>query len=300
MVGGPLGEGPGRLAGDENGHDEALLSGGSAGRWYVPGVLEAAVGRSVNGLEYLRTGDGPPLVMSSGLASSNAIPTGTARRVALSAAAPYAAHFTVYLLNRRVGMPADSTMGSIAAEFADAIAEIGEPVLLHGTSTGGSVALQVAADRPELVRRLVIASSACRLSDHGQRVQARVARLLAEGQVREANAQLLRMVAAGPLQRPSGGLGWLLGPMLTPEVPPRDMITTITSEDVFDAEPYLDRIQAPTLVLGGGADPYYTADLFQRTADGVQDGRAVIYPGKGHLHPVGAKASATALGFLLG
>lgn len=263
-------------------------------------MLEATVGRCANGLEYLRTGDGPPLVMSGGLSPSNALPTGTARRVALSAAAAYATHFTVYLLNRRVGMPADTTMVDMAADVADAIAEIGEPVLLHGTSTGGSVALQVAADRPELVQRLVIASSACRLSDHGRRVQARVARLLAEGQVREAHALLLRGVAPGPLQRPASGLGWLLGPILTPDAPPRDMITTITAEDVFDAEPYLDRIQTPTLILGGGSDPFYATDLFQRTADGVRDGRAVIYPGKGHLHPVGAKASATALGFLLG
>lgn len=262
-------------------------------------MREATVGRCANGLEYLRTGDGPPLVLSGGLGPSNTIATGGARRFMLSAAAAYASHFTVYLLNRRVGMPADSTMADIAADYADAIAEIGEPVLLHGTSTGGSVALHVAADRPELVKRLVIASSACRLNDHGRRVQARVARLLVEGEVREANALLLQQMPPASLRRPVGGLGWLLGPILTPERPPRDMITTITAEDVFDAEPFLDRIQAPTLILGGGQDPFYSDDLFRRTADGVRDGRAVVYPGKGHLYPVSAKPTATAVGFLL-
>jgi pimeloyl-ACP methyl ester carboxylesterase len=70
---------------------------------------------------------------------------------------------------------------------------------------------------------------------------------------------------------------------------------------VFDAEPDLHRIQAPTLVLGGTADDTYSEDLFRRTADGIPNGRAVLFPGKGHLYATSAKpAVRTALGFLLG
>lgn len=81
---------------------------------------------------------------------------------------------------------------------------------------------------------------------------------------------------------------------------PSDMLVTIAAEDVFDAEPHLGRVQAPTLVLGGGADPFYTEDLFRRTAAGVPDGRAVVFPGKGHLFAAGSRtAVAVSLGFLL-
>ena len=53
-------------------------------------------------------------------------------------------------------------------------------------------------------------------------------------------------------------------------------------------------------VLGGGADPFYTEDLFRGTAAGVPDGRAVVFPGKGHLFAAGSRTSgAVSLGFLL-
>jgi pimeloyl-ACP methyl ester carboxylesterase len=48
-------------------------------------------------------------------------------------------------------------------------------------STGGSPALQLAADGPELVSRLVVAGAAYRLSEHGREFQLRVAALSAAG-----------------------------------------------------------------------------------------------------------------------
>ena len=34
----------------------------------------------------------------------------------------------------------------------------------------------------------------------------------------------------------------------------------------FDAEPGLRQVRAPSLALGGSADPYYSEDLFRRIA----------------------------------
>jgi hypothetical protein len=48
----------------------------------------------------------------------------------------------------------------------------------------------------------------------------------------------------------------------------------------FDAEPDLHRVQAPTTVLCGAADPFYSDDPFQRTAAGIPHGRSVMMPGK--------------------
>ncbi len=82
---------------------------------------------------------------------------------------------------------------------------------------------------------------------------------------------------------------------------PSDMLITIAAEDSFDAEPGLARVQAPTLVLGGSADTFYSTDLFRRTADGIPHGRVVLFPGKSHLHVAGSKmADGIALGFLIG
>lgn len=81
---------------------------------------------------------------------------------------------------------------------------------------------------------------------------------------------------------------------------PSDMVTVVAAEDSFDGGPDLSRVQAPTLVLGGTADPFYSEDLFRRTADGIPPGRVVLFPGKGHLYLAGSKMlAATALGCLL-
>ena len=62
--------------------------------------------------------------------------------------APFAEHFTAYLANRRPGLAATVAIADMAADYAAAIEEdLGEPAYVHGTSTGGSLALQ-AGGRP--------------------------------------------------------------------------------------------------------------------------------------------------------
>ena len=69
-------------------------------------------------------------------------------------------------------------MAEMAADYAGAIEhDIGEPAFVHGTSTGGSLALQLAIDSPDLVKRVVVSAAACRLSEDGRRVQPELIRL---------------------------------------------------------------------------------------------------------------------------
>lgn len=239
--------------------------------------------------------------MASSLSPEHANPTGLWRRMAVSWASSFAEHFTVYLVNRKVGLAPGATMADIAADYAAGIEnDIGQPVMLYGSSTGGSVALQVAIDHQELVQRLVLASAACRLSPHGRQVQDEVARLTREGDARRASALMMEAAAARPFGYVARGLGWLAGGIFAVD-DPSDMLITIGAEDAFDAESDLPRVQAPTLVLGGTADQFYSEDLFRRTATGIPDGRAVIFPGKGHTYAAGSKtANGIALGFLIG
>jgi pimeloyl-ACP methyl ester carboxylesterase len=267
----------------------------------VAAVATVTEGMFSPGLPYLRLGEGLPLVMASGLSPEHANPTGLWRRMYVSQAAPFAGHFTVYIVNRRVGLAPRSTMADIAGDYARAIEDdIGEPVMLHGASTGGSVALQLAIDHPQLVRRLVLAPAACRLSPRARREQAELARLMKNSEVRRAGAFMIDMLAARPFRYPARALGWLVAPSFVTS-DPSDMLITIEAEDAFDAEPDLHRIQAPTLVLGGTADDTYSEDLLRRTAAGIPNGCAVLFAGKGHLYAVSSKVAAqTALGFFLG
>jgi pimeloyl-ACP methyl ester carboxylesterase len=256
-------------------------------------------GQLSTGVPFLRLGQGPSLLVASGLTAQNASPTGWQRRMSLGWAPPLAEHFTVYLVNRRAGLESNTTMADLAADYAGAIErDLGGTAFVHGTSTGGSIALQLAIDHPDLVRRLVVAAAACRLSPHGRQVQAEVGRLVEAGDRRSAVALLTETLAPRPLAYPARGVGWLVGGRFQAD---SDMVATIAAEDSFDVESDLHRVTAPTLVLGGTADPFYSEDLFRRTAAGIPDGRAEVMPGKSHGYVAGSKVAAgVALGFLLG
>ena len=266
----------------------------------VEGVAAVTEGRMSAGLPYLRLGQGPPLVMAVGGAAEHANPAGLMRRLTLSTATPFAAHFTVYVTSRKPGLAPGSTMADIAADFARAIEDdIGEPVAFHGTSAGSAAGLQLAIGYPRLVRRLVLVAAACRLSPSGRPLLAQAARLVQAGDPRAASAHVARALVPRPLRCPAGALAWLARPLAVAN--PADMLITNAAAAAFDAGPELHRVLAPTLVIGGSTDPYYSEDLFRRTAAGIPGGRVVIFPGKGHLYAGTSKAAANiALGFLLG
>ena len=79
-----------------------------------------------------------------------------------------------------------------------------------------------------------------------------------------------------------------------------DLLVTLDAEDAFDVRDELHRITAPTLVVGGGKDVFYTRQLFEETAAGVKDGRAHISPGWGHNRTcMSSTTTAMTLGFFL-
>jgi pimeloyl-ACP methyl ester carboxylesterase len=249
---------------------------------------------------YLKIGQGPPLVMVAGLTPENDVPRGWQRRLALASARPLARDFTVYVVNRKRGLQPGESMSNIAGHLATAIEhDLGQPVFLQGTSTGGSVALQLALDRPDLVRRLVVVAAAYRLGPRGRELQAEVARLIRAGEPRQAWASVMTDMLPGPLRGPARPLTRLaVGPMVPAD--PTDALVTLDAEDAFDVEADLLRVTAPTLVIGGGNDHFYTQELFQGTAAGVQDGRVHIFPGWGHVRAASSTASThLTLGFML-
>ncbi|TVQ64846.1 MAG: hypothetical protein EA379_00710 [Phycisphaerales bacterium] len=77
---------------------------------------------------------------------------------------------------------------------------------------------------------------------------------------------------------------WLFSPLLALGAPrdPGDLVVTVEAEDRFRFRDRLGDISAPTLVVAGELDPFYTPDLFRETAAGIGSARLALYPGQGH------------------
>jgi pimeloyl-ACP methyl ester carboxylesterase len=251
-------------------------------------------------IPYLKFGDGPPLVMVQGLTPRHEVPKGMERRTAMSNAGAMSSDFQVFVVNRKQGLDPGESMSDIAGHLGVAIEEeLGEPVFLAGTSTGGSVALQLAVDRPELVRALVAISSAYRLGPAGRLVQQELAQSIRAGQGAEGWARLLTAMLPAQLQKPLKPAARMMTRSMTPD-DPTDLLVTLDAEDAFDVGDQLHRISAPTLVIGGGEDRFYPAELFERTASGVPDGRVHIFPTWGHGRTSTSSSTAhITLGFFL-
>lgn len=253
-----------------------------------------------DGTPCLAVGDGPPLVMVQGLTPTHEVPSGMERRMTLPMLMPLTGEFRVYLVNRKQGLRAGESMSDIAGHLATAIEDdLGEPVFLTGTSTGGSVALQLSVDRPDLVRALVVVASAYRLGPEGRRVQQELARLTRAGDPAGGFAQMVSAMMPTAVQGPLRPVARMMGRSMAPK-DPSDLLVTLEAEDVFDVGDQLHRITAPTLVIGGARDVFYTRELFEQTADRVQDGRAHIHPDWGHGRTSTSSTTAhLSLGFLL-
>ncbi|MBL1079958.1 alpha/beta fold hydrolase [Nocardia sp. 2] len=247
-------------------------------------ALESGVteGTLEHGLPYLALGSGRPLAFLSWFTPDHANPTGRMRNSLIETLRPFARDFRVYAINRAPGTAPGTTMADIAAQHAAALrAEFGEPVDVIGVSSGGSVALQLAVDHPDIVRTLVTISSGYRLEPHVRTAQLAYAEAVAAG--RRGLHHGAPMVIASPWRaRLAAAAMWLIDPFVRPRNP-ADTLAFVRAEDPFDLTGRLAEITAPALVLGGDRDAAYPVENLRRTAAGIPDGRAIVYRGATHM-----------------
>ena len=215
---------------------------------------------------------------------------------------PFAAQRTVWWVNRRRGLDPHASMADIADDYADALRRTFDgPVDVIGISTGGSVALQLAADHPEVIRRLVVAASGSRLGARGRQEQLDLADRVRARKPRAAAAGAIGTTGANMLSRAVlTAAGWIMGSALFAVDEPDDVLVTIEAEDQFDLTGRLGEIRVPVLVVGGTRDRAYDSGAaFTQTADGIPGARLILYQGKGHLGVLaGRQMPRDALAFL--
>lgn len=215
----------------------------------------------------------PPLVFLRGLPALPHAPRGfhaLAERIALRGTEGHRVH----ALGRPDRLAAAVTMADVAALYATALRRrFDGPVPIVATSTGASIALQLAADHPELVRTLVVVSGAGRLGDEGRLLQRRYADQLAAGD-RRAAAELalatLDIFGAGLVLR-------VAEPFLPLPEAPGTLLPLVRAEDAYDMLDTAHRITAPTLFLAGGRDAFYPPEVVRATAERIPGSRAIVH-----------------------
>jgi len=254
-----------------------------------------------NGVPYVRFGEGerPLLVFSGG--PGNTLPSGFMIRV-LGHFKHLAKNFVIYAMSRKSGLPQGYTTRHMAEDYAAIIRDEfdGGPVDVMGTSYGGLIAQHLAADHPELIRRLVIAMSVYRFSDEGNESDMKYAQLFSEGKKREALKALYPLLEGGRVKKAlmKFFMGYI-GPLLwsTPENP-SDLVVEGKAEMAHNSKNRLAEIKAPTLVIGGDKDYFCPVERLRETAAGIPNAKLIIYEGKGHMGAMGKKFDEDVLAFL--
>lgn len=254
-----------------------------------------------HGMASLSLGSGQPLLLLPGLTPDHRPPQGSGRRFQLRQMRPLASGRQVWWVNRRLGLLPGTTMADIADDYATMLQEWQEaPIDVVGVSTGGSVALQLACDHSQLVRRLVLVASAARLGPGGRAGQREAIEALQRGDRRGAAAVLMGLSAAGPTTtRLLRGLGRAL-PGLVVGRDHSDLLATLVAEESFDLTERLASVATPTLVVGGSKDAFYGEAEFRETADGLPFGHLLLYEGAGHAATVASRRLGSEVNAFLG
>jgi pimeloyl-ACP methyl ester carboxylesterase len=188
--------------------------------------------------------------------------------------------YRIYIVSRKPGLPSGYSLKDMSDDYAVMIKnELGGAADIIGVSTGGAIAQHFAIDYPDLVKRLVLVMTGCRLTEQGEALQREVAELARKGKRRAAYALLSTAIVRK-------GIGkylfkWfmgMMGPLMIP-ADPSDGIVEIEAEDGYDLSDQLGGIRAETLVIGGEEDFFYPV---REAAEKIPNARLVLYPNLGH------------------
>jgi pimeloyl-ACP methyl ester carboxylesterase len=233
-------------------------------------------------LPHARLPGGPRvLLVLEGLTLEHKAPTGRALRLLRWAYKRYTRDYTVYHVARRPGLPAGATTRDMAGDYARwAQGKFDGPVDVVGFSSGGEIAQYLAADHGQLVGRLVLSDTGCRLGEDAKALLRAARDKAARGRAAEAQADVAAHMDFGRL---GGALVRLLGRrMMREPADPSDYIATLDADLAHDATGVLPKISAPTLVVAGTRDFFFPEPILRETAERIPGATLRLYEGVGH------------------
>ena len=244
---------------------------------------ENAVVKLQNGeMDYIRFGTRKRiLIMIPGLGDGLRTVKGTAAPMAMMYRC-FAKDFTVYAFSRKRDLPKGYTTRDMARDQAEAMEALGiEKADIFGVSMGGMIAQHLAIDFPEKVNKLILTVTSARsnpilLESIGEWIDC--ANRGDHGAFMDSN---LRRIYSDDYYRKNKAMAPLIGKLTKPASYDRFFIQAeaCLSHDAYES---LQKIKAPTLVVGGEQDKALGGDASREIASAIANAQLLMYEQWGH------------------
>ncbi|MBO7196495.1 MAG: alpha/beta hydrolase [Clostridia bacterium] len=229
--------------------------------------------------DYIRFGSGKkPLIMIQGLNTRGI------KGAALSLAYMYrifAKEYTVYLFDRRPVVYDGITVRDMASDIASAMDALGlKNADVFGTSQGGMIAQYLAIDRPDLVRKLVLAVTLSRNNDTVKQVLSGWIEMAERGDMKGFVLDMAEKMYSETYVKKYR----LLMPLLTILQKPKDVQRfVILAKSCLTCDTYdiLDKIKCSVFVIGGKQDKVVSGAASEEIAEKLGC-RLHMYDNLGH------------------
>ena len=248
------------------------------------GVVLGTVNTNDFSMDYMKFGHGDKtMVIIPGLSVDSVMKYFEA---VASAYAQMTDDFTICLFDRRKDLPAAYSIQDMADDTAAAIKELGlSDIYLFGASQGGMIAMVIALDHPDLVRKLILGSTAAKVdkeisggviarwvelasANKAEDLYLAFGEALYPPEVYEQSKDLLIQSAAGVTQEDLDRFVILAG-----------------SIDGFDVSARIGEISCPVLVLGSEDDQVLGGEASEAIYEALSshpDCELYMYNGYGH------------------
>ena len=174
--------------------------------------------------------------------------------------------YTVYLIDRREDVPPVYSVEDMARDTAEKMKELGlSDVCLVGASQGGMISMLIAAWYPELVHKLVLASSAARISELGNSVIRGWISMAEKKDGPGLYLDFLKKVYPSYMFDKYKDAFVFAGNSVKPEELEHFIIIAKGAES-FDARSELSKIKCPVLVTGSDDDAVLGAEASREIA----------------------------------
>ncbi len=193
--------------------------------------------------------------------------------------------YTVYMFDRIKDLPEVYTVRDMARDTAAAMRELGlKDVVLYGASQGGMISSVIALENPDLISRLVLASTAASIDENVGKVVKKWKDLASEGKAEELYLSFGEDIYPKEVFEQSKGLLTDAAKTVTKEELDRFVILASGMEG-FDVLGDIGKISCPVFLMGSSDDRVLGSEASMKIAEkfkGREDFLFHMYEGYGH------------------